>query len=520
MKHDNQKLIAAAAVVIVLCLLFSYVHLGTGDDGDPAGGDLSGEVYIIHTNDSHGYYDEYLGFSAVAALKADYESLGATVILLDAGDAFQGTAITMLTHGGSTVDVMNAVGYDAMCPGNHEFDYGLDTYLGHTESLEFGTICANMVWNDTGELVFDPYTIIERDGVSVGVFGLSTPDTPGLVMEGYLDDVTFTDPVVAAEAMVSELTDIGVDWIVCLGHLGVDRSSSITSDVVCAQVDGIDVFIDGHSHTVMEGGVVADGSIQLEESDTLIASTGCYIQNIGVVHLTAEGGPEAVLVSDYTGSDPEVDEVVSEARAELEGILAQEVGYSEIEIHGERTEARLGEVLIGDFVTDTLIEVTGADIAVINGGAIRGSIGPGTVTANDVYTALPFENFIQTKRVTGQMIWDLMQASVSYIPAADGSYLQVSGMVVTYDSSRESGDRLISITLSDGTPLDLDATYLLASNDYVMAGGEGFEALEGAELEGTFGLVSDAVFERLGELGTVTADDIVEGRLIDLADTE
>ncbi len=515
MQRRNQTTIAIAAVAVALCLLLSYAYVNWDAGGD-AGEDLAGEVFIIHTNDTHGYYEEYLGFSSVAALKAEYESRGATVFLMDAGDAFQGTSVTMLTHGGSTVDVMNAVGYDVMCPGNHEFDYNLETYLGYTEALEFDVVCANMVWSDTGELVFDGYTVIERDGVTLGVFGLITPDTYDSVMTGYLEDVTFTDPVAAAEEMVAILTDIGVDWIICVGHIGVDRSSSVNSDEICAQVDGIDVFIDGHSHTVMEGGVVADGSIELVESDTLIASTGCYIQYIGVVHLTAEGGPQAYLVS-LSGSDPDVDEVVDAIYSGLEEILSQEVGYSEIEIYGDRTQARLGEVPIGDFVADTIREVTDADIAVINGGAIRGSIGPGVITANDVYTALPFENYIQTKYVTGQMIWDLMEASVYNLPSADGGYLQVSGIIVTYDSSAESGGRLVSITLSDGTPLDLDATYLLASNDYVMAGGDGFESLEDAEVEGTFGLVSDAVFDRLAQLGTVTEDDIVTGRLIDLA---
>lgn len=511
MNRKNVRIMGVTAVAIVIVLLFSYVYIDNGEDGD-----LSGEVYIIHTNDSHGYYSEYLGFESVVALVDDYESRGATVFLLDAGDAFQGTSITMLTHGSSTVDVMNAVGYDVMVPGNHEFDYGLDTYLGYTELLDFPTISANTVWVDDGSLVFDPYVILEEDGYRLGVFGLSTPDTVSSVFSGYLDDVEFTDPVQAASDMVETLQSQDVDAIVCLGHIGVDPSSSITSDEICAQVDGIDVFVDGHSHTVMEGGAVSDGSVTLQESDTLIASTGCYIQHIGVVHMTADGGPEAYLV-DAAGSDTEVESAIGDVRSQLEDTLSRVVGQTEVELYGDRTPSRLQETTLGDFVTDTLRELTGADIAVYNGGAFRASIAPGTITANDVYTALPFENYVVTKTVTGQQVWDLMEASVSNLPGADGGYMQVSGIIVTYDSSRDPFDRVVSITMSDGTPLDLDSEYLVAANDFVMAGGDGYEWLGDIEVEGMHGLAFDAIFDRLSAMGTVTSEDVVTGRLTDVA---
>ena len=220
MKRSNIKVIAVATVAIVIVLLFSYAYVGN-DDGDDS---LSGEVYIIHTNDTHGYYDENLGFTRVAALRGDLESRGATVFMLDAGDAFQGTGYTMLTHGGSSVDILNAVGYDLMVPGNHEFDYGFETYLDNAAQLEFDTISANLCYADTGELVFEPYRIIERDGYRLGVFGLCTPDTLDLVMPGYLDDITITDPVEASRQMVEVLQGEDVDCIVALGHYGSTRA--------------------------------------------------------------------------------------------------------------------------------------------------------------------------------------------------------------------------------------------------------------------------------------------------------
>ena len=280
MNDDARKtaIVAVVAVVIIASLLLTYVR----DGGDRT--DLEGEVYIVHTNDTHGHYDDTLGFASVAALRDDLESRGATVFLMDAGDAFQGSAETLLSQGSTSVDILNAVGYDVMVPGNHEFDYTLDTYLGYVDELEFPTICANIDWADTGESVFQEYIVLEKDGVRIGIFGITTPDTATLAPPGYLDDVVFTDPTEAATEMVEVLEEERVDWIVALGHIGVDRTSSYTSDRICSEVDGIDVFIDGHSHTVMSGGEVADGSIELIGSDTLLASTGDVLNAIGLIH--------------------------------------------------------------------------------------------------------------------------------------------------------------------------------------------------------------------------------------------
>ena len=147
------KVIATIAIVLMISVGAGFIT------GQWEKCDLEGQVVIVHTNDSHGYYDENLGFTSVASIAKDYESRGATVFVVDAGDAFQGTASTMLTHGHSTVPVMNAVGYDLMVPGNHEFDYTLDTYLGYVDELSFPTICVNLDWKETGESVFDEYMI-------------------------------------------------------------------------------------------------------------------------------------------------------------------------------------------------------------------------------------------------------------------------------------------------------------------------------------------------------------------------
>ena len=503
---------ATATVVIVAVLLATCFGPWASDDSVD---DLEGQVYVIHTNDTHGYYDDNLGFSKVAALRDDLESRGATVFLLDAGDAFQGTQYTMLTHGQSTVDVMNAVGYDLTVPGNHEFDYGFETYIENEGGLTFETISSNLVYADTGETVFEPYTVLERDGYRLGVFGLCTPDTLDLVMPGYLDDITITDPVDAARQMVDVLEKENVDCILALGHIGVDPSSSITSDEICAQVEGIDVFIDGHSHTAMSGGEVVGADLELEESDTLIASAGYAIEHIGLVCLTADGGCTAELVESYDRTDSEVDTVIDDLHSDFDETLDIVIWHTDVELTGERTQSRLEEVGLGDFVTDTIRALTGADIALYNGGSIRASIAPGDITAGMVYQSFPFENYVVTKVLTGAQIVQVLEGGLAGLPGAAGAYLQISGIVLTYDSSLPSGSRVVSVTLSDGTPLDADEEYLVASNDYVMAGGDDYPILADIEAEGRHGLVYDALFDRFASIGVITWN--TDGRLTDLS---
>ena len=275
------------------------------------------------------------------------------------------------------------------------------------------------------------------------------------------------------------------------------------------------MFIDGHSHTVMSGGEVVGSDYVLQESDTLIASTGYGIQNIGLVCLTSDDGFTAELVDSYDHTDPEVDAVIEDMHTDFDETMSEVIGHTDIELTGERTQSRLEEVGLGDFVTDTIRELTGADVALYNGGSIRASISPGDITAGMVYESFPFENYVVTKMLTGEQLIEVLEGGLAGLPGAAGGYLQVSGIVVTYDSSLPAGSRVVSATMADGTPLDPDRTYLVASNDYVMAGGDNYPLLAEIEAEGRHGLVYDALFDRFSEIGTIT--DMETGRLIDVS---
>ena len=498
------RAVTAILLVVIVALGSGYI-LGVWDQENK-----EGKVVIVHTNDTHGYYDENLGFTSVASVAKDYERMGATVFVVDAGDAFQGTASTMISHGESTISVMNSVGYDLMVPGNHEFDYTLDTYLGYTDRLDFPTICSNLDWKDTGESVFREYIVLERSGVSIGFFGLLTPDTMDTVYYGYMDDVTITDPIESAEEMVGILRDMDVDYIVAVGHVGVDPSSTVTSIDICNAVDGIDVFIDGHSHTEMEGGKVVDGSIQVESGDTIIASTGSYIDCVGVVTLGER--PDATLIRNWSSHDSGVDAVVSELRSGEKEVFGEVIGSTLVELNGERIPCRTGETNLGDLTADSLRWLTGADIGLINGGSFRASIPVGDIDVGMIYSSIPFENFVTVKDVDGSTLLEALEHSVSGLPGAAGSFLQISDMEVVFDSSKEAGNRITSVSVG-GEPLEPNRTYTVASIGYVLDGGDGFTMFADMPYRQVYGTMIDCLCDYIRGMGVI--EDVIGGRLID-----
>lgn len=271
--------------------------------------DLSGYTVLIHTNDSHGRAEPSskkgeMGFTAVSALKKYYESEGAEVILLDAGDTLHGTALAEKSEGKRIVSIMNLVGYDAMVPGNNDFNYGTKVLRKRAGRMDFPLLSANITYKKSGKAFLRDSIILERNGVKYGIFGLTTTDTVTKEDPEDIDKINFINPVTAAATEVDKLKKEGADKIIALTHLGIDDGSEYTSKTVAEMVKGIDLIVDGHSHTVLKNG--------LKVNDTLIVSAGEYIKHIGVVTIAPDGSREAVLLNpeDFKGTDPEVDKLI------------------------------------------------------------------------------------------------------------------------------------------------------------------------------------------------------------------
>ncbi len=457
---------------------------------------------ILHTNDMHsrvleGNYDG-MGLAKLKTLVDEYEAANPGVLLMDAGDAVHGQTFSTLEEGASMIDVMNEVGYDIMTAGNHDFNYGYERLLELNDMADFNILGANVL-NQYGLPILKEYQVFTVNGVKVGVFGLCTPETTYKTHPDNVKGLTFEDPVVTAERMVAELEG-KVDVIVALAHLGVDKASIDTSEKVAMAVDGIDIIIDGHSHTTLPEGMMV--------GDTLIASAGSYDKNLGVVTVNVDGDvitAEASLITkadaSETAEDPGVAAIISAIQDAHEVILSEEVGRVPFELNGERAFVRTGETNLGNLVTNSMLEETGADCALTNGGGIRASIDPGYITKGEIITVLPFGNYIITKSLTGAVIKEALEHGTAAYPDAEGMFPHVGGMTFKIDVSRPVGDRIVDLAIG-GEPVDLEAEYILATNDFMAAGGDGYGMLD-VETVNEFDALDEAVISYISKRGVI-----------------
>ena len=491
------------SLFLVIALAFTLcVGVLAEEPAAETAGEMAGQIVILHTNDVHGAID---GYAKVAALKAEYEAKGAEVLLMDAGDYIQGTTSVSVSKGATAVELMNLAGYDLATLGNHEFDYGMDNLRTILEKAEFGVVAANIQLN--GKAAFDANKVFElADGTKVGVFGLATPETATKANPAMIKGVTFLagDELYAcAEQQVKALTEAGCDYIICLGHLGIDSESEPNRSIdVLSKVTGIDVFIDGHSHSDYEAVKAATNGTG-KVGDTLITSTGTAAANVGVVTISKDGiTVSSVDLSKYEGSVKAVADRAAAIKAEIEAEYGAVFAKTEVDLNGERDPGnRTEETNLGDLIADAILWQASKDgslpvakenvVAITNGGGIRASIAKGDITKNDVNTVLPFGNTVTYVTVTGEVLLEALEASTYCTPEAVGAFPQVAGIEFTVDTSKayDQGEQYsdstyygpksinrVTITSINGKDFDPKATYVVVTNDFMAAGGDTYYA--------------------------------------------
>ena len=396
----------------------------------------AGKTVILHSNDVHG---AITGYACIAALKTDYESKGAEVILVDAGDYSQGTTNVSTTKGADAVAMMNAAGYDVVTIGNHELDYGYEQLMDNMSKAEFKVVCAD-VFDADGTTIFDAnYTYTTKSGVKVGFFGLLTPEAQTKANPALIKGLTFAidDLWAVSQKQIDALAD--ADVVICLSHLGVDNETKPYSSYdLWNNTKGIDMIIDGHSHTVMTKG----------DKNEPIQSTGTAFANIGVIVIDDASkkieSNELVAVTDTMAKDEAVaaaaEKIIDRVKAEYDVKFA----VSKVELNGAKAPNgnRDSETNNGDLITDAMVwqVLQNKDgltvnedhvVAITNGGGIRAAIKPGDVTKNDINTVLPFGNTVAVVYVTGAELLEALEASTYCTPGAIGGFPQVSGINFT-----------------------------------------------------------------------------------------
>ena len=571
MKRSLRTLICAVLAAALLLPAVVYGAAASGSStGEPAAAaedsqaqdenEDKKDIMILYTSDIHCGIDEGFGYAGLEQILKYEQEKGYEVILVDDGDNIQGDPLGLLTKGDALIDLMNKMGYSVAIPGNHEFDYGVDNFLSLAEKAQFKYISCNFQYK--GENVFDPYVIREIGGRKIGFVGVTTPttitaskptlfeDENGEFVYSFLQDETGEGVYNAVQSAVDNARKEGAEYVIVLGHMGnEEQCRPWTYADVISHTNGIDAFLDGHSHDT-------DQVIMKNKDGKEVPRSACgtKMQHIGWCRIPAEGEVTAGIYS-WTLDDPapevlgienEMSAAVKEARGSISKLLEGKIAVSEQEMTiydpvavdpewGKVRMIRRAETNLGDLCTDAYRFMTGADIALLGGGGIRVSIPAGDVTMKNMYEVFPFGNEICVVQATGQQILDALEWGAAAVPGDSGGFMQVSGLsyeIHTYIDSTctkdvngmftgVAGERRVRNVKVNGTPIDPDALYNVAGNDYwFLNGGDGQTAFNGAERVDAGGLldVQLLVDYLTGELGGVIgkeySDPTGQGRIV------
>ncbi|MDB8552589.1 bifunctional metallophosphatase/5'-nucleotidase [Turicibacter sanguinis] len=467
------------------------------------------DLNIFHTNDIHGGVDENIGFAKFKHFinLANEYTRAEGYLVLDAGDIFHGTPFATVELGQSVAQVLKVVGYDAMSPGNHDFNYGQDRLIELGKVADVQLLAAN-VKTIEGKLRYGDCFVKEIGEMRVGVFGLTTPETVTKTNPENVVGLTFgTEEEIVAEAksMVQVLQERGVDVIIGLMHMGIDTDSRIKSTTIASQVDDIDLIIDGHSHSELNQYEIVNG--------TILTSTGEHFKNVGVVTIQYDLMADEIIklvphqISmkqlEKCEEDTEVKSVIDRIKNNQKSILEEVIGTTAIKLEGGRSSVLNGHTNLGHLLTAAMLNETQADISLINGGTIRDSIDVGMITKGDVLKVLPFSNHIVTVEMTGKQLIEILNQG---LVIGSGRFLHFAGLLVEAKLVQEAGcpDRyeVLSVQFNQ-QPLELTQTYVVAMNDFMVAGGDDYQMSQSSNLLNSFGTLDEALISYVKEYGEI-----------------
>lgn len=464
---------------------------------------------ILHINDWHSRIEsnnkfestcsaeeetkgECIGGAArlITALKQERDKLdGQNVIFLDAGDNFQGSLFYTTYKGKTELEFLNQMKPDAMTLGNHEFDDGEDAIAPFLEAALFPVTTANVKPNAQSKLGdrVKPSVVLEIGGEKIGIVGGLTNDVVDIASPG--PNITIEDDVKAMTAEVEKLKAAGVNKIIALTHIGYPRERD-----VIAKIPGVDVVVGGHSHSLLsntdpkaEGPypTMVDNPDGYKVPVVQAASYSKYLGEIKIVFddngVVKEATGAPIFLDKSITPDPAVLARIKELGAPIEALKAQEVSETTKPIDGSRESCRTKECEMGNLVADAILDRVkgqGVEIVFQNGGGLRASIDQGTVTMGEVLTVLPFQNTLATFQITGKDVVDALENGASQIEEGAGRFAQVAGLKYSFDKSQPAGSRIKDVqVMANGAwaPIDLAKTYLVATNNYVRQGGDGYK---------------------------------------------
>lgn len=523
-------------LLLAIVLVFQAFSFVSAEEATVNGWNLT----IMHTNDTHAHLENITKrFTAVNEIRAEVKNS----ILVDAGDVFSGTLFFNKYLGKADLQFMNLLGYDAMTFGNHEFDRKPAVLAEFVKDTNFPMVSSNIdftqdahmkgfVQSGVGEKaeggkIYNSI-ILEVDGQKVGVIGLTTLETEFIASPG--PDIKFNDYVESTKAAKAALEAKGINKIVVLSHLGYDEDLKLAK-----AVEGLDVIVGGHSHTKLDKPVVVENGtptlvVQANEWGKYLGRVDVTFDDKGV--LTAwDGKLIDINAKDKDGNFVIADDATAKAlydelNAPLKEMLTEVVGHTTVDLEGNKSIVRTQETNLGNLIADAMLAkgnaLTGATIAITNGGGIRASIAKGDITLGDVRTVQPFENTFVTLEMTGAQILASLEHGVSKVEEEKGQFAHVAGLKFSFDPTKPAGSRVVSVEVKTDNgfvALDPKAMYNVATNAFMADAGDGYTAMKEAKDAGKMRdlyFVDYEIFvEYLAQFDQVSPQ--VEGRIINLA---
>jgi 5'-nucleotidase len=505
-------------------------------------------LHVLHINDFHsrieavnrfdstcsaeeaGKGECYGGVARVAAkikeLRDSLTAAGQNVVVLDAGDQFQGSLMYTTYKGAVEAEFMEKIGFDAMALGNHEFDDGPEGLGGFLDKVTHPVISGNIDVSQSNVLAgrVQNHVVVEVGGEKIGIISALATDTPETASPG--PNVIFQDDIDSLKADVAALEAEGVNKIIALTHVGYVRDQEIA-----AAVPGVDIVVGGHSHTYLSStdpkrrGPYPTWVSREDGSMVPVVQAYAYSRYLGHAELTFDDAGNLVYAGGNTISldasvtpDPEIEARVKELAGPIEELKARVVAESTAEIDGNRDNCRQIECTMGNLIADAMLDRVkdqGVTIAIANGGGLRASIDAGPVTMGEVLTVLPFQNTLSTFTVTGETVIAALENGVSQIEEGAGRFAQVAGLKYTFDPAQPVGSRVSDVMVNEGGtwgPIDPAKEYNLVSNNYVRGGGDGFKMFVSAKNAYDFGPdLADVTAEYMAKTGPYTP--VLDGRI-------
>lgn len=500
------------ALLLTLSMMFSMLVTSYAADGDKT-------IQIISFNDLHGTLAESskdMGWAKMVAAVNAAKKANPNTVVVSAGDNFQGTAISNLTHGEPVSELMKQLGVTASAVGNHEFDWGVNNFVKWATDGGYDFLASNIYDKTTGKPVTwaKPYKVITIDGVKIGLIGIATPETVTKTKAENVANLEFRDPVKAAQEWIDYLeagkaTEGKPEIIIAVTHLGAEQKNNGTDTTIAVtgtdienlsnNTKGLDGIVTGHTHTSVAGYINGVAIIQANKQGRALGQLTITLN----ADKTVKSVAPAVL--DYTKAKEQLtaDEVAKAAydkwNTKLSPILDEKLGVAKGTFtHDNKTNVSV----LGKWVCEAMAEATSAQIAFQNGGGLRTEIPAGDITYGLMYTVMPFDNTLVTMDMKGSDILKAVEHGIDLPTAGYGSF---SGVKVEYDPTLTYGSKVTKITLKDGKVLDMNKTYKVVTNDFMITGGDGYDFTGATNVVDTFIPIRDMLVDKVKKEVNVSA---------------